>query len=128
MSVKRFLRKKIIVFILLILISPVFSISVDFEQTIPIQIQVNIEWEHPPKSGNTRSIGAFMLQVTGNARLIEEDGEFLRYEPVDMQAFARIKDEDIMEINASKHCSDSISYDISACSGCHVSVGCKQRT
>lgn len=97
MSIKRFLGQKIIVFILLVLAAPAFLFPEEFEKIIPIQIQVNIEWDHPPKSGNTRSVGTFMLRVTGKARLIEEEGEFLRYEPVDMRAFARIKDEDIME-------------------------------
>lgn len=97
MSFNDFLGKKIIVFFSLVLISPFFSLAVDPDKNIPIRIQVNIEWDHPPKSGNTRSIGSFMLRVTGKAKVFEEDGELLRYEPVGMQAFAKIKTEDIME-------------------------------
>jgi hypothetical protein len=97
MNLKRFLGQKIIVFILLVLAVPAFLFPVELEKIIPIRIQVNIEWDHPPKSGNLRSVGTFMIQVTGRARLTEEEEEFLRYEPVDMQAFARIKNEEIME-------------------------------
>lgn len=103
MNVKRLLKRKIIVFILLVLAGPSFLFPVDLEKIIPIRIQVNIEWDHPPKSGgNLRSVGTFMLRVTGKARLFEEEDELLRYEPVDMQASVRVKSEDIMENPDSK--------------------------
>lgn len=96
MGIIRFSREGVAALLLALLIIPATPLAAEFKEKIPIRIQINIDWNHRG-SGNTRTSGTFMVNVTGNAKLTEEEGEFLRYEPAGMQATGKFKQETIQE-------------------------------
>ena len=97
MNLNSLLKKGIIIFALALVITPSISSAVELKETIPIHIQLNIDWNKPPKGGNTRETGSLTLRVTGKAQLTGKKGELLQYQPVGMQAFGTLDVKTIME-------------------------------
>ncbi len=80
--------------LLLVLFPPIFLCpeslyAADFEEIIPIHISVQAQWME--RGGNIWGQGTFNAQIKGEARLIEEEGELLQYEPVQLQAQVRYR-------------------------------------
>jgi hypothetical protein len=97
MNLNSLLKKGIIVFALALFITPGISAAVELKETIPIHIQLNIDWNKPPQGGNTRETGSLTLNVSGNAQLTGKKGELLQYQPAGMQAFGTCDVKTIME-------------------------------
>ncbi|MFO7739811.1 MAG: hypothetical protein R6V46_15135 [Desulfatiglandaceae bacterium] len=101
MNIIRVLRNAIVVSALVLLVVPAPLLAGESKKTIPIRIRINIDWNHRG-SGNTRSIGTFMVNVTGKAKLTEEKGEHLKYEPDGIQATGKYNERIVMEKPESK--------------------------
>jgi hypothetical protein len=100
MNITGLLRKWAAVLPFFLFIVPFHALAAEPEEMISINININMDWNHRG-SGTTRTIGTYMVKVTGKARLTEKDGEWLRYEPVGMRATGKFKQETIQEAEGS---------------------------
>ncbi len=97
-------KRNIIISILITTLS-IFPINAfansKFKETIPISISIRSNWDY--QLGNIRNVGSYSLTVSGNAKLIEEDGEFLRYAPENLTVNYKLEDRGIM-MNPDDEC------------------------
>jgi len=96
MNITHLLRKWTAVLLFFLFIVPFHTLASEPKEVISINININMDWNHRG-SGNTRTIGTFMVNVTGKARLTEKKGECLKYEPVGMKATGKFKQRTIQE-------------------------------
>ncbi len=101
MNTIRIIRERFVVLVLVLIVVPAPLVAGKSKKTIPIRIQINIDWSHRG-SGNTRRIGTFMVNVTGRAKLTREKGEHLKYEPDGIQASGKYNEKIVMEKPESK--------------------------
>ncbi|MBE9485517.1 MAG: hypothetical protein IMY74_11750 [Bacteroidetes bacterium] len=100
MDITVLLRKWTVVLLFFLFIVPFHTFAAEPEEVISINININIDWNHRG-SGTTRTIGTYMVKVTGKARLTKKKGEFLKYEPVGLRATGKFKQETIQEAEGS---------------------------
>ena len=96
MNITDLLRKWTTVLLFFLFFVPFYTRAAEPKEVISINININMDWNHRG-SGNTRTIGTFMVNVTGKARLTEKKGECLKYEPVGMKATGKFKQRTIQE-------------------------------
>lgn len=100
MNIIGLLREWTVVLLFFLFIVPVHALAAEPEEVISINININMDWNHRGNS-TTRTIGTFMVKVTGKARLTKRKGEFLKYEPIGMRATGKFKQETIQEAEGS---------------------------
>jgi len=100
MNITGLLRKWAAVLPFFLFIVPFHALAAEPEEVLSINININIDWDYG--SGH-RTIGTYMVKVTGKVRLTEKEGEWLRYEPVGMRATGKFKQE-IIDQNPNSDC------------------------
>ena len=101
MYIINLLRKASPVLVFVVFIVPSPSLASKPDKSIPVRIQINIEWNHRG-SGNTRRIGSFSVNVTGKAKMTKKEGEHIKYEPDGIQAQGMYNERIVMEEPDSK--------------------------
>ena len=74
--------------------SPAIPLAADFKEKIPIKVQINIDWTH--KGRRTHTKGNFVVNMKGSADLVKKKSDFLKYQPSDMHAICKYKEEETM--------------------------------